>query len=217
MSLQCLINNLETTPEWTKEWSKDINAVEPDGYDFIQTTDGIRLYTVGHAYAGWLAKFVSPLLFPFTKILFNYSLNIDDATPQQAQVIETDSKITDAAGWTYDLSAQLNIQKGWMFQVDDAAGDWVDTVIKIPALKPNTVTPFSIAYVLDYVNHVSSVTSVSVGQTPFQVPVNLQKIPAKRIGWQPSTVVTQLQGCNNGLPYGAHSWKISQCGYTMTT
>lgn len=215
MSLQCLLTNLDIAPGWTKQWSKDINPVEPNGYDFIQVPDGIRLYCDGAKYAGWLAKYVSPLLYPFSKISFNYQLIIDDATPQQAQVVETDSKITDAAGWTYDFSAQWNIAEGWMFQIVDANGKWIDTGIKLAVPpQPNVAMPFRIDYALDYTNHLSSVIGVMAGNTFAGLPSSFGKIAAKQIGWKAMQIVSQLQQCNNGLP-GAHSWKASQAGYSM--
>jgi hypothetical protein len=215
MGLSGNITSIDTAPGWTRNWSKDINPVQPEGYYPIQLPDGIRLYCAGPAYAGWLAKHVDPLIYPFTKISFNYQLTIDDATQQQAQVVETDAKITDASGWTYDFSAQWNIAEGWMFQVATAAGLWIDTGFRL-AVPPqaNIAMPFKIDYALDYTNHLSSVLGVMAGTTYFSLPSNLQKIAAKQVGWQPSSIVTQLQQCNNGLP-GAHSWKISQAGYAQ--
>jgi hypothetical protein len=206
--------DLDQEQGWTKQWSPDINPKEATGYDFVQLPDGLRLYCTGPKYGGWLCRYVLPLVYPFTRISFSYNLMIDDATAQQAQIIETDSKITDAAGWTYDLSAQWNIQKGWMFQIDDKDWQWTDTGIKIVPPKANEWTAISIEYLLDYANHTSSIDTVTVDGKLFTVPESLQRIPAKQVGWQPSTIVLQLQQCNNALE-GAHSQKFGKISYQM--
>jgi hypothetical protein len=211
---ECNISSMETASGWSREWSPDINDVKPDGYNFVQTPNGIRLYCAGSPYAGWLAKFVSTLIYPFPKISFIYQLVIDDATTKQAQIIETDSKITDASGWTYDFSAQWNIQEGWMFQVDNTNWTWTDTGIKIPPTV-NEPLPVKIDYLLDYTNHTSSIAAVTAGGTTYNVPSSLQGIPAKQVGWLPSSIVVQLQQCNNHLA-GAHSQGFRQINYAMS-
>jgi hypothetical protein len=219
MSLACTITNLESSTGWTKNVGPTINPVSPSGYDFVQIPDGIRLYCCGPAYSGWLAKNVSSLLYPFPTISFLYSFQIDDATLQCGQVIETDSKITDAAGNTYDLSAQWNLNEGWMFQIDNAAGSWTDTGIKIGTIPtPNMWVPVQIDYALDFVGLTSSVLAVTVNKVKTLVSPSLQKIPAKKQGWAPSQIVTQLQQVINGTPGGgAYSVKFGSVGYTMST
>lgn len=214
MTIKATIQSIDQQTGWETAIGSDINPVAPTGYAFVQLSDGIRLYECGAAYAGWLAKHVDPLLYSFPKISLSYWLMIDDATEQQAQIIETDAKITSADGWTYDFSAQWNIQEGWMFQVVKEDGSWVDTGIKVTPPSPNAWWPVQIDYAIDYANHRSSVLGVTAGGTHYDVPENLQKISAKQLGWQPSSILTQLQQCNNALA-GAHSEKFGQISYGM--
>jgi hypothetical protein len=215
MTRKYVIEDIEMLDGWTKQWSKDINEIKPEGYEFVQLPDGIRLYCAGPAYAGWLARHVDTLLFPFPKISFGYRLLIDDATQQQAEVVETDSKITDAAGWTYDLSAQWNITKKWLFQVDNKDWTWADTPFTIAAPQADTYLPVQIDYALDYEKHTSSIVSVIAGNALFRdMPSDLQNIPARQVEWQPSTIVMQMQQCNN-YRRGAHSQKFQKITYSM--
>lgn len=212
MQITASITNLETLDGWSKVVGPSINPTAPDGYEIVQVPGGLKLFCCGPKYSGWLAKHVSPLVYPFTEITFRYTLTIDDATLACAQVIETDTKITDAAGYTYDLSAQWNLAENWMFQVDSAEGHWTDTGIQISALTPNTPVDVSIAYKLDYAAKTSSIGWVSVGSKVYPVPAALGGIAAKQVGWGPSGVVTQLQQCINGKE-GAYALTFSSIEY----
>lgn len=204
------ISGIEAATGWSKNVGPTINPTAPDGYELVQTPGGLRLYCCGKPYAGWLAKHVAPLYANFTDIPFNYSLVIDDATPLCAQVIETDTKFTDADGWTYDGSFQWNIQQGWVAQTGNP---WQSSAVKIPALMPGAMTYVSLRYALDYVAHTLQVVSVSVNGTVY--PINSAPLPAKQSGWAKSEIVTQLQQCINGKE-GAYSVLFPSISYDLS-
>lgn len=215
MNFGASYRNLEHSPLWTEEFGITINSKTATGRALVRLPSGLRMFCSGDAYAGWLAKHVLPLVYPFPRITLSYVLMVDDATAQCAQVVETDSKITDAAGYTYDLSAQWNLAEGWMFQVDDGAGHWVDTGIQIAPLAAYTELTVEIDYELDYVNRVSAIAAVVVNSKEYPAPATLGKIPAKAVGWGPSKIVTQLQQCINGQP-GAYSIEFADINYDLS-
>lgn len=213
--MECTIPNIDQLPGWEKAVGPDINPVAPGGYEFVQLPSGIRLYECGPAYGGWLAKKVSPFVYKFPQVSLSFKLVLDPATLQQAQVVEFDSKITDEDGWTYDFSAQLVIVEGWAFQVTNQEGTgWLETGAKLRTF-PAVGQEFSIQvdYVLDFVNHKSQVVRlIADGQ---EYPINTPVLDAKQIGWQKSSILTQLQQCNNALR-GAHAEEFRKITYTMS-
>jgi hypothetical protein len=182
--------NLEQD-DWSSVVGPTINPLSPSAYKAVNTKSELRLYVIGAPDAGWLAKHVAPFV-QVPAITFRYDLDPDTATASNAQVIETDSKFTDAAGWTYDGSCQLNLAEGGMWQIANAAGAWVDTGIK-SGIVPERWTPIEIVYALDFVNRAISVQSISSDGVLESVPAALQSVPAKQVGWEPNQIVTQLQ------------------------
>jgi hypothetical protein len=204
--------------QWTAEVGPDINEPAAENYRIAQANDGLSLVMCSSkAYSGWLAKQVSPLVLESARIKFHYAMMTDDATRICAQVAETDAKITDSQGWTYDLSAQWEMVKsaeGWMFQIDDADWKWTDAGIVIPAARAYDAQEFAIHYRLDYQQKASAIVSVEVDNEGFEVPESLWWIPARQAGWAPSQIVTQLQQCNRGEP-GGYTLRFSNIGYLL--
>jgi hypothetical protein len=204
--------------KWTPEVGLDINDPIADNYRIVQTNDALSLVMCSSpSYSGWLAKQVSPLVVAARKIRFQYTLMIDDATVECGQVAETDSKITDSEGYTYDLSAQWEMVKaapGWMFQIDNADWTWTDTGIVIPAAAPYEQLEIEIESALDYEQKVSAVKAVCVNSKRYEVPEGLWWIPAKQCGWAPSEIVSQMQQCNRGEP-GGYTLRFWRIGYAL--
>lgn len=206
---------------WEPKVGLDINDPIADAYSIVKTPAGLVLImNCFKAYGGWLAKNISKLLFPSQRITMFYTLMIDDATPVAAQVIETDAKITDEDGWTYDLSAQFNLAKGWMFEIDKFNPekddwDWVETGIHVAPLRPLTPTLVKIAYELNYEGKKSSsILSVTVGDLIYDVDPKFHNVPARQVGWAPKEIVTQLQQCNNHMP-GGYGLRFDEIGYAF--
>jgi hypothetical protein len=204
---------------WTPEVGPDINDPAATAYSIVHTPAGLVLLMNSVVpYGGWLAKQVSPLLFPAKHITMFFDLMIDDATPYTAQVIETDAKITDEEGWTYDLSAQFNLAKGWMFEVDEVNANgnwsWVSTGIQVKPLRPLRPAEVEIAYELDYEAHTSSILSVTIDEDVYEVDPRFHGLTAMQVGWQKKTIVSQLQQCNNSQP-GGYELRFNNIGYTL--
>jgi hypothetical protein len=206
--IDCNITGLEAGL-WTEEVGKDINPEIPDGYNVMQVPGAVVLYCCSKKpYAGWLAKHVETLPVQWANIEFSYVLTVDAAT-QFAQVAETDTKVTDAAGWTYPGDGQFNISKGWLFQVGNP---WVDTNVRIPPPRPGIPTRITIAYKLDYTAHTLKVVSVAANGVAQEVNTPLRA--ATQVGWARSEIVTQFQQCT-GAKGGAYSLTFLGCAYRL--
>jgi hypothetical protein len=205
--------NLERE-KWTEEIGPTINEPAAENYGIVQTEGAISLVMCSSLpYSGWLAKQVSDLPFRATKIRFDYSMMVDDATKVCAQVAETDAKITDDEGFTYDLSAQWETAKvapEWMFQVDNEEWTWTDTGIVVPASVSYESRAYSIEYLLDYESKRSAIAAVSVDGERFET--ECRYISARQEGWQKSSIVTQLQQCNNSQA-GGYTLRFAGVGY----
>lgn len=185
----------------TTNQGPDINSVDPDKFLVQQGSYGAQIFCIGKPYAGALAAAVNPLVLQSPTITFKYTVTLD-ASIANAQVIETDTKVTDAAGWTYDGSLQFNIIEGWMIQLSNP---WGDTGIKL-ALKQGA-NPVTIVYALDYTGHTITVKSVN------GISLGAKLLPAQQIGWQKSSIVTQLQLCL-GAAGGAYDLIFNGISYT---
>ena len=201
------LTNLENAL-WTDEWSTSINPVQATAYGHVATPEGLVLQMCSNVpYGGWLCKQVSPLYKQSQQITLAYTLAIDSATPLCAQVVETDMKLTDAEGWTYDGSLQFNIAERWMIHTGDP---WKDTGIRIP-LTPNKNTIVEIAYHLDYALKTLTYESITVDLESVGLNITL---PAHKMGWAPNQIVTQIQQCNNNAK-GGYSLRFPNIEYRM--
>jgi hypothetical protein len=200
---------------WTDEWDTSINLIEATAYGHLGTPEGLLLQmyhegsdATGDGYGGWLCKNVCrpPLL---TKtMVFEYIVVIDDATLQSAQVIETDHKTTDAAGWTYDGSLQFNIADNWMVEI---SAPWKKTGIRVPAPTPGVPMQVSILYTQDYAAHTITFVSITVDGAESAIGLTYN---AQQVGWAPGEIVTQLQQCNRSIP-GGYTLKFPRVGYLL--
>lgn len=199
-NIQWTINGIESQP-FTPHQGPDINPTSPDYFDIQQGAYGIQIFCRGKAYAGALAAVVNPLILQSQTITFKYTVELDNSIAK-AQVIETDTKFTDSNGWTYDGSFQFNVSQGWMVQINNP---WVDTGVTVTLNQGyNDVT---IVYSLDYTAH--TITVISVNGTP----LNAKPIPAQQVGWENSSIVTQLQLCL-GSTGGVYDLIFSGISYT---
>lgn len=207
--VQTILGPLDQTV-WTDEWDASINPRKASSYGHLQTPDGLILQMRSDVpYGGWLCKNVQPLPVKAQNITLAYTLMIDEATPLCAQVIETDAKITDDAGWLYDGSFQFNIAQNWALQI---GASWKDTGQKCDPLTPYSPIRVAIAYKLDYVAHSITVVSASDGAKTYPIGVTA---PAKQSGWARSQIVTQLQQCSNDKP-GGYTVRIGNIRYNLS-
>lgn len=165
---------------WTPEWNAQINPTQPAYFEAEMTADGLAVVCGGAPYAGQLLKNSAALLAPNNKFLATQAVKFSADLLSNGQVIEMDRKFTDANGYTYDGSFQLLPWRSWMSQISNP---WVDDGA-MPALVTDVWNTVTVSYVIDYVGH-----TISVNGSPL--------IPAKKIGWTPNQVVTQLQLCTS--------------------
>lgn len=186
---------------WTVQSGPSINPTPPTVFDAKNLPGEVIIFCAGPKYAGALAKQSNKLPWQSSHIVATLGIKPDDSIAF-GQVIETDTKITDAAGWTYDGSFQLNVSAGWMAQIGNP---WKDTGVKIP-LVLDQVNTLTIEYAIDYVAHTLTVTAIN-GQA-----VTLDPIPGKQLGWATSQIITQLQLCTNGQA-GEYTVRFQAIGY----
>jgi hypothetical protein len=197
------LSNLESDGIWTPEWDPTINPKQPTAFTIEKTLAGLELVCDGPPDSGQLAKCVSIWLSQsqVPNIEFDLEEYFGDDI-EYAQVIESDTKFTDASGFTYDGSFQLNIAEGWIAQIGNP---WKNTPAKFP-LTVDTWNGLAIRYGFDYINHELTIPSAN-GQL-----LAMPAIPAQNVGWAPNTIVTQLQLCI-GAVAGAYSVAFRGIGY----
>jgi hypothetical protein len=189
-----------------------IGGVQPQDAGVLQDIPGvpaaILFFVKGLAYAtmeGYISRpnFVT-LGLPYVKMAFTVIL--DDKVASEAQVLETDCLFTvlmpDGTKMKFDGSVQINIQKGWMIQVDGPDGKWIDTGVKIPPLQPNVPHLIEIRHFVDVVKKTHSVLSYSIDGTAYLIPVQFQNILAILTTWAGNCSLPQIQITTNGLGGG---------------
>ena len=210
--LTATLSGIEAGP-WTSVTGPSINPQAADWYDAQALPASVLLSMYSSKpYGAVLWKNVQPLPWQAANITLCYSLRTDTATGIYGQVCETDMKITDAVGWTYDGSFQWNIAAGWQAQVGNP---WFNLGFQIPAPIPGLWDDsIRIHYQIDYAAHTIAVVGVDAAGTSY-VPTKVTPIAAKQAGWAPSQIVTQLQLCNNAKP-GAYSLEFGKIGYVFS-
>lgn len=197
------ISNLEEAA-WEPYWDSTVNPVKSDSMEIVKLSDGgIRIFNAGPAYSAQLAKNLVDFVYKPSRLTFLYVFTIDDCTEMYGQVIETDWKLTTSDGWTYDGSFQFLIAGGWKVQVGDP---WVDAGYLPAPPKVGVATMVSIVQTLDHASHTNQIVSLN------GVPISAPAIPAQRLGWQKSSLLTQLQLCQNHMR-GAYSVKFKSIQY----
>jgi hypothetical protein len=185
---------------WTVETGPLINEPAATHCVIAKSADALSLVMCEPEipYAGWLAKHVQNIPnFPAKELCFSYNLLIDYATTVFAQVIETDVKATNKAGYTYDMSFQINIAKGWMLQVGNP---WIDTGIQIKPLVPCVLSDVMLEFNLDVANARSKLVLASFDGISYEIPEIW--IPAMKEGWEANQLVFQLQQVTNSKAGG---------------
>lgn len=87
-----------------------------------------------------------------------------------------------------DLSAQLNMAEGGMWQIDNAAQEWTDTGIKNDLITPDQWFSVSLRHWVDFSAGKFSVQSIQDTDTPS----SMQSLPLLSSNWQP-VIAVQLQ------------------------
>lgn len=218
--MNLLLTDLESDA-WEPIVGPTINPKDADAYQALNTPNGLVLTMLCSSdYGGWLAKHVAPLLVEAQTIVFGYSMMIDDAGAVVGHVAETDSKITDRNGITYDLSAQwVNSLDDdyWKFEVDNENWTWAPTDIRTQ-FEPGIEYEIKIEYQIDYAHQRSAIIAVTVDAVTMdkeRFVCGTPSIPGRPEGWAPSEIVTQLQQCNNSRP-GGYSLRFDKISYALS-
>lgn len=213
MSITAQITKLEQGP-WTPQVGQDINPVPADWYPHAPAlnADGSASFQMycSKPYGGVLFKQSNPLLFKPATITTSYNLRPWGSLFSFGQVIETDLKITDEAGFTFPGDFQWNIAEGWMAQTGNP---WFDLGVKIPPPPPCEWTGFALTRSFDWVKRtvtLSGLVAAGVAYTP-----KLVAIPAVNVGWKNfMQMVDQVQLCNNANP-GAYGFDLIEMGHVF--
>jgi len=200
-------NDLQMRVDWQLETGPGINPVPADLFVGFHSTDQfLRVTNVSTLqYGGALltCKRQVPLVFPGMEKLFYAALYLEFMLSkfdfENLWAHETDLKAVvqgapNAATKipnVFDWSAQVNIGRGGMFQIDQVGGGWIDTGIKIPPV-PDVWNALEIFFKADVTSSKFSVTGVTSNGSHYNVPTGLQNVPLLSSNWQPVAAV-QLQ------------------------
>ncbi len=208
------LSGLEAGP-WAQQSGPSINPVTADWGDAQSLSDGSFVLSIWSSkpYGARLWNQVNKLLFKSTSVVSSYSFKVTATTKLYGQVIETDTKFTDDAGWTYPGDFQWNIGEGWAAQ---SGNPWFDLGIKMPEPVNGQEVKVSIHRIIDYKAHIITTTQVDVDGINYK-PTTLIAIPAKQMSpvWASMEIVDQLQMCTNRL-VGGYSVGFNYMGHVLS-
>jgi hypothetical protein len=195
--------NLEWSSQWVTRIGPDIGGpnpfVAPTSYGFKHPAvgnDWMEVYISGGAYTDMMVALQRPILPVFNaaaiELAWEFDLYTDVNTPVQAQALETDIRLCDAAGYNYNASLQLNYQSGGQIQISNAKGGWSNTGLIPGKYAPNVPYHVDINYLFDTVEHTVSVQSMEINYKAYVIPLTMQKVPAQLLKWVPG-VYLQVQ------------------------
>ena len=188
---------------------------EPTSFTDQPWNGGTTIAIDGSKYSAGLSKRVVPLPTSISAFTFTYQIRPSQTAALYSQVHETDLIIVDPLGNRYNGSCQKNNEEGGMWQIVNAAGDWVDTGFKIGLFTPDVWTTVTVIFKANWQALTLSVTSISDGTLTQAIPSSLQNIPAtQKSGWQPSILDVQIQDGLNALG-GGYSRDMRNIGIEM--
>lgn len=204
-----------------------IGGVMPTAEGLLQDLPGApgsaMLFVQGPAYATMEAYTLRPnfVTLGLGYVTERFTLTIDDRTPTQAQVIESDLirivKLPDGTVWKFDGSFQVYIAAGWMLQVDgptpaNGLPSWRDTGIKIPPMVPNVPHQVAIVHFSDIAAKTHSVLSYSIDGTVYAIPPSFGNIPATPSTWTPDRDLPQFQITTSAT---GHAYDLTLTGVAL--
>ena len=195
---------------WGTQVGASIGGKTPSAYGITQGTPvsptAAQFRTSGEPYSDWLAYSARWIPSSASSFLMDFDLWIDERVAACAQALEFDLKSK-----TFDFSAQLNIQAGWVWQVDKA-GAWVD-VGPVAPLTSHAKHHFTIAGKFSATSY--SPLSVTIDGISRLVPAALQNQPATNTNWAPGVANVQIQ-LDANVAGGYFSMEIDNLCITWT-
>jgi hypothetical protein len=190
---------LELLP-WESHVGANIGGIQPTSYGTRLLPGAREFFTVGGKYADWLAAVHRPICPNAGYLTLTFELMTDAACPVVAQALEFDTRIS-LAGMNYNLSSQFNYAEGGAFQITDKSGSWIDSGWKPGKFTPYIWYPITLAYEFDVAKKAYSYLSAGIGPGAFQIPKQLQGVPAVALAWADSCslqVQQDLAGAGGG-------------------
>jgi hypothetical protein len=189
---------LQTSSAWGTNTSQAVNkGPVPTSFGSRLLAGGVRqFYITGAPYSGYVNFLSCPILpAPLGLLTLRFRLMIDEPASRLAQIFEFDSRLClNKIG--INLSSQLNVAEGGMWQINKVNGDWIDTGILVGKLAPYGQYDFELQYKFDFAKKLYSHLSVNWGTGPKPIPPTLQNLAATPLDWD-DTCNAQVQLCTN--------------------
>ena len=134
--------NLETIAPGIDIDPANINPGQepPTSFTDEPWSGGTTINISGPAYSAGLSKRSVPLPANVSQFTLTYQISPSEDAIEYSQVHETDLMIVDSAGNRYNGSTQKNNQAGGIWEIANAAGDWVPTGFKPGLFRPGVWT-----------------------------------------------------------------------------
>lgn len=155
-------------------------------------------------------------VFPTAKkrVIFRGKIYTDANTPNAAQCIEIDTMYA-LGGTLYNLSHQINYNKGGMLQFSSSDGmGWLDSGIIVGKLTPGVWHTFEFEDMVDSVAKTRSYVAFTLDGKRYEYPASAQNLAPVTSNWSDG-VTPQLQLDTNSKGIGFTCW-FSDLSYSFT-
>lgn len=164
----------------------DIGGTAPVKYGIDQSNPPFaRFFTQGGPFSDWLWAVHRAILPNTGKLKLSFDLTIDSSVLICGQAIEFDT-ILAFGGFKYNMSSQINIAAGSIFQISDVYGNWATTGIVSPALVPGIPTRFLYEYGFNFTTKRYGIIAVTIAGQKRPVPAVMQNLLAQPSTWADS-------------------------------
>lgn len=166
----------------------------PAYFNDLQWPGGTTMILAGAAFAAGLSKRSQALPAGVSQFTLSYMARPSALAAALWQINETDLMIVDSAANRYNGSVRKNFQKGGIWEIVDANGNWIPFGLSAGLWQPGAWSPAKIVIEANWASKTSAVISIADNGRSFAPAAPLFIPAAPNSGWQPSIVDFQWQG-----------------------
>lgn len=208
------VPDIQASPNWQIVTGESINGTPDGGIPTLTLTQRpmliIDIAGVAGKYADGVARSPDyPIPANTGHALLTVVFGVSDTSLEFTEALEMGAKFTLPNGLTLNGQLQFSYASATDMTLDLTSitgSGWSKTQVTIPKFAPHISHRVSIAYVFTDEN--IGVASVAVDGTLYTIPIQMQGVPGKALGWAANHFQTNFQA-NTNPKGGSWQWTLS--------
>lgn len=191
------VDRIPLSPAWKAQAGPPVSPCAPLEYAMEPALDcavfSVSGTTKPGLYPGAEWYIARPIPAGAKAVCFSFDMELSDSATQYAQAQESDCIFTDAQGYKYNRSFEVN-PGGMTLQISDKNGAWVNFATLSSKLATSVAHKVQIFHTFDFTKKLSSTVAVAIDGALYLVPANLQNVTAVKSNWNDfNQVIVQMQ------------------------